>query len=169
MKTLTEDKTSKKYKDLVALILDKHKATYLGAGDNGVALELPDGKVIKVTTDSVELKHAETLANYNFSCIIPIHKIKVLSQGLGYIVMENAEQLTGDEKTLIKRTISQAEAYLLDDDEEALKIFLKAPKLLEFLTGIKTAYTRAGLDIEEIDYSADNLMNYKGKFVMVDL
>ena len=152
MKTLTEDKTSKKYKDLVALILDKHKATYLGAGDN-----------------SVELKHAETLANYNFSCIIPIHKIKVLSQGLGYIVMENAEQLTADEKTLIKRTISQAEAYLLDDDEEALKIFLKAPKLLEFLTGIKTAYTRAGLDIEEIDYSADNLMNYKGKFVMVDL
>lgn len=169
MKTLTEDKTSKKYTDLVTFIRNKYKATYLGAGDNGVALELPDGKVIKVTTDSVELEHAETLANYNFSCIIPIHKVKVLSQGLGYIVMENAEQLTGDEKTLIKRTKSQAEAYLLDDDEEALEIFLKAPKLLEFLTAIKTAYTRADLDIEEIDYSADNLMNYKSKFVMVDL
>lgn len=169
MKTLTEDKTSKKYTDLVTLIRNKYKATYLGAGDNGVALELPDGKVIKVTTDSVELEHAETLANYNFSCIIPIHKVKILSQGLGYIVMENAEQLTGDEKTLIKRTKSQAEAYLLDDDEEALEIFLKAPKLLEFLTAIKTAYTRADLDIEEIDYSADNLMNYKSKFVMVDL
>jgi hypothetical protein len=169
MKTLTEDKTSKKYTDLVTLIRNKYKATYLGAGDNGVALELPDGKVIKVTTDSVELEHAETLANYNFSCIIPIHKVKVLSQGLGYIVMENAEQLTADEKILIKRTKSQAEAYLLDGDEEALDIFLKAPKLLEFLTAIKTAYTRADLDIEEIDYSADNLMNYKGKFVMVDL
>ncbi len=64
-----EDKTSRQYKELVNAIKDKYDAKYLGSGDNGVALELPNGKVIKVTTDSVELEHAETLKNTNFTSI----------------------------------------------------------------------------------------------------
>ena len=122
---------------------------------------MPDGKVIKVTTDSVELEHAETLTNYSFPSIIPIHKVKTLSKDLGYIVMENATPLSEEEKSLIKST--------REDNEDELNDLQKYPKLVEFLTGIKTAYTRAGLDIDEIDYSADNLMNYNNKFVMVDL
>jgi len=166
---LAEDKTSKKYTDLVGVIKNKYNATYLGHGDNGVALELPDGKVIKVTTDSVELEHAETLTKYSFPSIIPIHKVKTLSKDLGYIVMENATPLSEEEKSLIKSTREKAEAYLLEDNEDELNDLQKYPKLVEFLTAIKTAYTRAGLDIDEIDYSADNLMNYNNKFVMVDL
>ena len=163
------NKTSVQYQELVNGIKDKYNATYLGSGDNGVALELPSGKVIKVTTDSVELEHAETLKDKNFDAIIPIEKVKIIKDNLGYIIMVNAEKLTSEEETLLKDMKDDVEAYLFDEDEEALERIKVNKKLLDFVEGIKKAYQSTGMDIEEIDYSADNIMNYKNKFVMVDL
>lgn len=163
------NKTSAQYQELVNGIKDKYNATYLGSGDNGVALELPSGKVIKVTTDSVELEHAETLKGKNFDAIIPIEKVKIIKDDLGYIVMTNAEKLASEEETLLKDMKDDVEAYLFDEDEEALGRIKINKKLLDFVEGIKKAYQSTGIDIEEIDYSADNIMNYKSKFVMVDL
>ena len=163
------NKTSAQYQELVNGIKDKYNATYLGSGDNGVALELSSGKVIKVTTDSVELEHAETLKDKNFSAIIPIEKVKIIKDDLGYIIMANAEKLTPEEETLLKDMKDDVEAYLFDEDEEALGRLKVNKKLLDFVEGIKKAYQSTGMDIEEIDYSADNIMNYKNKFIMVDL
>ena len=163
------NKTSVQYQELVNGIKDKYNATYLGSGDNGVALELPSGKVIKVTTDSIELEHAETLKDKNFDGIIPIEKVKIIKDNLGYIIMVNAEKLTSEEETLLKDMKDDVEAYLFDEDEEALERIKVNKKLLDFVEGIKKAYQSTGMDIEEIDYSADNIMNYKNKFVMVDL
>ena len=163
------NKTSVQYQELVNGIKDKYNATYLGSGDNGVALELPSGKVIKVTTDSVELEHAETLKDKNFDAIIPVEKVKIIKDDLGYIIMTNAEKLTSEEETLLKDMKDDVEAYLFDEDEEALGRIKVNKKLLDFVEGIKKAYQSTGMDIEEIDYSADNIMNYKNKFVMVDL
>ena len=163
------NKTSAQYQELVNGIKDKYNATYLGSGDNGVALELPSGKVIKVTTDSVELEHAETLKDKNFDAIIPVEKVKIIKDDLGYIIMTNAEKLTSEEETLLKDMKDDVEAYLFDEDEEALGRIKVNKKLLDFVEGIKKAYQSTGMDIEEIDYSADNIMNYKNKFVMVDL
>ena len=163
------NKTSTQYQELVNGIKDKYNATYLGSGDNGVALELPSGKVIKVTTDSVELEHAETLKDKNFDVIIPIEKVKIINKDLGYIVMVNADKLPSEEETLLQDMKNDVETYLFDEDEEALGRIKVNKKLLDFVEGIKKAYQSTGMDIEEIDYSADNIMNYKNKFVMVDL
>ena len=163
------NKSSNQYQELVSGIKDKYNATYLGAGDNGVALELPSGKVIKVTTDSVELEHAETLKDTSSDAIIPIEKVKIISKDLGYIIMANANKLTPEEETLIKDTREDAESYLLDGDKDALNSIKDNVKLLNLITGIEKAYQSTGMDIEEIDYSADNIMNYNNKFVMVDL
>ena len=164
-----EDKTSRQYKELVNAIKDKYGAKYLGSGDNGVALELPNGKVIKVTTDSVELEHAETLKNTNFTSIIPIEKVKIIKDNLGYIVMMNATKLTSTERISIEDAEKDVEAYLFNNDLEALRRLEVNTKLHNFVVSIKDAYEKTGLDIEEIDYSADNIMNYDGRFVMVDL
>jgi hypothetical protein len=147
------NKSSNQYQELVNGIKDKYNATYLGAGDNGVALELPSGKVIKVTTDSVELEHAETLKDTSSDAII----------------LANANKLTPEEETLIKDTREDAESYLLDGDKDALDSIKDNVKLLNLIIGIEKAYQSTGMDIEEIDYSADNIMNYNNKFVMVDL
>tara|TARA_B110000967_G_C18801309_1_gene518610 strand:+ start:57 stop:551 length:495 start_codon:yes stop_codon:yes gene_type:complete len=163
------NKSSNQYQELVNSIKDRYNATYLGAGDNGVALELPSGKVIKVTTDSVELEHAETLKDTSSDAIIPIEKVKIISKDLGYIIMANANKLTPEEETLIKDTREDAESYLLDGDRDALNSIKDNVKLLNLITGIEKAYQSTGMDIEEIDYSADNIMNYNNKFVMVDL
>ena len=163
------NKTSTQYQALVDGIKSKYDATYIGSGDNGVALELPSGKVIKVTTDSVELEHAETLKDKNFNAIIPIEKVKIINRDLGYIVMANAEKLTSEEESIIQDTREDVEAYLLDGDKDALESIKNNTKLLNLVTGIEKAYQSTGMDIEEIDYSADNIMNYNNKFVMVDL
>ena len=167
--TLLEDKTSRQYKELVGAIKDKYGAKYLGSGDNGVALGLPDGKVIKVTTDSVELEHAETLKNKSYTSIIPVRKVKLINSNLGYIVMANAEPLTSTERITLEDTKKDVEAYLLDGDEEALLRLKPETKVYDLAVGLKDAYEKTNLDIDEIDYSADNIMNYDGRFVMVDL
>ena len=153
------NKTSAQYQELVNGIKDKYNATYLGSGDNGVAWELPSGKVIKVTTDSVELEHAETLKNTNFTSIIPIEKVKIIKDNLGYIVMMNATKLTSTERISIEDAEKDVEAYLFDNDQEALRRLERDTKLHNFVVSIKDAYQKTGLDIEEIDYSADNIMN----------
>ena len=132
-------------------------------------MELPNGKVIKVTTDSVELEHAETLKNTNFTSIIPIEKVKIIKDNLGYIVMMNATKLTSTERISIEDAEKDVEAYLFNNDLEALRRLEVNTKLHNFAVNIKDAYEKTGLDIEEIDYSADNIMNYDGRFVMVDL
>jgi len=164
-----EDKTSRQYRELVDGIKGKYNAKYLGSGDNGVALELPDGKVIKVTTDSVELEHAEALKNKNFTSIIPIEKVKTIKDNLGYIIMSNAGKLTSTERLSLEDAERDVEAYLFNNDDEALLKLKPNSKLHNFVVSIKDAYEKSGLDIEEIDYSADNIMNYDGRFVMVDL
>ncbi len=163
------NKTSTQYQALVDGIKSKYDATYIGSGDNGVALGLPSGKVIKVTTDSIELEHAEALKDTSSDAIIPIEKVKIINKDLGYIVMVNADKLTPEEESLIKDTREDVESYLLDGDKDALESIKDNTKLLNLITGIEKAYQSTGMDIEEIDYSADNIMNYKNKFVMVDL
>jgi hypothetical protein len=163
------NKTSIQYQELVNGIKNKYNATYLGAGDNGVALELPSGKVIKVTTDSVELEHAEALKDTPSDVIIPIEKVKIVNKDLGYIIMAGADKLTSEEETLLRSTKVKAEAYLIDRDVDAIDSIKDNQKLIDFITGIAKIYKQTGINIEEIDYSADNVMNYNNKFVMVDL
>jgi hypothetical protein len=163
------NKTSIQYQELVNGIKNKYNATYLGAGDNGVALELPSGKVIKVTTDSVELEHAEALKDTPSDVIIPIEKVKIVNKDLGYIIMAGADKLTSEEETLLRSTKVKVEAYLIDRDVDAIDSIKDNQKLIDFITGIAKIYKQTGINIEEIDYSADNVMNYNNKFVMVDL
>jgi len=79
------------YIELVANFKQKG-AKVLGSGDNGVALEL-DNKVYKVTTDEVELEHAELLAGKQTKYFAKIHNVTIYNPKLGVIEMENLEPL----------------------------------------------------------------------------
>jgi hypothetical protein len=83
--------------------------------------------------------------------------------------MMNATKLTSTERISIEDAEKDVEAYLFNNDLEALRRLEVNTKLHNFVVSIKDAYEKTGLDIEEIDYSADNIMNYDGRFVMVDL
>jgi hypothetical protein len=42
-------------------------------------------------------------------------------------------------------------------------------KMKEFLMDLKEAFTQSGIDTDEIDWSANNIMNFQGGYVLVDV
>jgi hypothetical protein len=146
--------------------LEKDGYTKVGGGDNGIVME-KGSDVKKLTTDVDELEHAEKLLNHSFSCIIPIYKVERLAGGkTGVIDMTNAEQLAQQEAQEIATNGAKAEDYLIYGGELDPKL---SDKLKQFLTSLKEAFEKSGIDPDEIDWSPTNVMNYKGNYVLVDV
>ena len=140
--------------------------TVLGGGDNGIALQ-KGSTVKKLTTDVDELEHAEKLLNHSFSCIIPITNVEILpDKRTGIIDMVDAEQLAEEESQEISINVTKAEDFLVYGEELNLDL---SDKLKEFLTGLKEAFKKVGINPDEIDWSPTNVMNYKGSYVLVDV
>ena len=70
-------------------------AKFLGQGDNGKAYEL-NGKVYKVTTDEVELEHAQILKGKTTENLAHIYSVEQINTKLGTIEMENLEDYQGE-------------------------------------------------------------------------
>ncbi len=68
---------------------------YLGSGDYG-SVYLLKGKAVKVTTDSIELDHAEKLKGKKTNNFVYIFDVKRLNEKLGIITMEVMGEYKGD-------------------------------------------------------------------------
>jgi len=139
--------------------------TVLGSGDNGIALQ-KGSKVLKLTTDVDELEHAKKLLNHNFPSVIPIDKVEVLGPKSGIIEMADAQPLTQAEKREVGIHSLNAEDYLFHGGELSDNL---SDKMKEFLVGLREAFIKSGIDPEEIDWSPDNIMNFQGRYVLVDV
>ena len=139
--------------------------TVLGSGDNGIALQ-KGSKVLKLTTDVDELEHAKKLIKHSFPSIIPINNVEVLGPQSGIIEMVDAQLLTQAEKREIEIQGLNAEDYLFQGKDLSDDL---SDKMKEFLIGLKEAFTKSGIDPEEIDWSSDNIMNFQGRYVLVDV
>lgn len=139
--------------------------TMLGSGDNGIALQ-KGNQVLKLTTDIDELRHAEKLLNHSFTSIIPIKKVEVLGPKSGVIEMVDAQPLAQEEKEELNSNSTKAEDYLIYGGELSNNL---SDKMKEFLMDLKEAFTQSGIDTDEIDWSANNIMNFQGRYVLVDV
>lgn len=84
----------------------------------------------------------------------------------GVIDMTDAEQLAEEEREEIAVNTSKAEDYLIKNRELDSDL---SDKMKQFLTGLKEAFEKSGIDPDEIDWSPTNVMNYKGNYVLVDV
>jgi len=139
--------------------------TVLGSGDNGIALQ-KGNQVLKLTTDIDELRHAEKLLNHSYTSIIPIKKVEVLGPKSGIIEMVDAQPLAQEEKEELNSNSNKAEDYLIYGGELSDSL---SDKMKEFLIDLKEAFTQSGIDTDEIDWSANNIMNFQGRYVLVDV
>ena len=146
--------------------LEKDGYTKIGGGDNGIVMQ-KGSDTKKLTTDVDELEHAEKLLNHSFSCIIPITNVEILpDKRTGIIDMVDAEQLAEEESQEISINGTKAEDFLVYGEELNSDL---SDKLKEFLTGLKEAFKKVGINPDEIDWSPTNVMNYKGSYVLVDV
>ena len=90
---------------------------YLGSGDYGSAYLL-NGKVYKVTTDEVELEHAEILKGKKTNNFVYIYDVQVLEPKLGIIEMEVLGEFKGEiPEEFVDATKAEAERFGIDPDE----------------------------------------------------
>jgi len=68
---------------------------YIGSGDYG-SVYLLNGKAVKVTTDEVEIEHAEILKGKKTNNFVYIYDVKKLDTKLGIITMEVMGEYKGE-------------------------------------------------------------------------
>jgi len=80
--------------------------------------------------------------------------------------MVDAQPLAEEEKEELNSNSNKAEDYLIYDGELSDSL---SDKMKEFLINLKEAFTQSGIDTDEIDWSANNIMNFQGRYVLVDV
>ena len=93
---------------------------YLGSGDYG-SVFLLKGRAVKVTTDEIELEHAEILKGKKTNNFVRIHDVKVIHPKLGIITMDNMAPYKGEIPDEFLDEL-EAEAHRLGIDPEELDI-----------------------------------------------
>lgn len=73
----------------------KQGGKHLGSGDYGSVYAL-NGKVIKITTDEIELQHAQLLKGKQTDNFVFIEDVRLINDNLGIITMENMNEFDGE-------------------------------------------------------------------------
>lgn len=90
---------------------------HLGSGDYGSAYLL-NGRVYKVTTDEIELEHAEILKGKKTNNFARIYEVEVINNKLGIIQMEVLGEFKGEiPEEWVENVNREAEQHGIDPDE----------------------------------------------------
>jgi hypothetical protein len=107
---------SQEYMERVNDIIDQG-GEFLGSGDYG-SVYLVGDVVKKVTSDEVEIEHAEILKGKKTKYFVPILDIEVVNPKLAIITMPNMEPFTGEiPEEFIAKLEQEAENLGIDPEE----------------------------------------------------
>lgn len=107
---------SQEYMERVNDIIDQG-GEFLGSGDYGSVYSVGD-VVKKVTSDEVEIEHAEILKGKKTKYFVPIIGVEVVNPKLAIITMPNMEPFTGEiPEEFIEGLEQEAERLGIDPEE----------------------------------------------------
>lgn len=107
---------SKEYIEQIAYIIDQG-GEFLGSGDYG-SVYLVGDVVKKVTSDEVEIEHAEILKGKKTKYFVPIIDVEVFSPRLAIITMPDMEPFSGDiPQEFLTNLKQEAEEIGIDPEE----------------------------------------------------
>lgn len=107
---------SQEYMERVNDIIDQG-GEFLGSGDYG-SVYLVGDVVKKVTSDEVEIEHAEILKGKQTEYFVPIIDVEVVNPKLAIITMPNMEPFTGEiPEEFIEGLEQEAERLGIDPEE----------------------------------------------------
>jgi hypothetical protein len=107
---------SEEYKETVNNIIDQG-GEFIGSGDYG-SVYLVGDIVKKVTSDEVEIEHAEILLGKTTEYFVPILDVEVINPKLAIITMPNMEPFTGEiPEEFIANLEQEAEDLGIDPEE----------------------------------------------------
>lgn len=107
---------SQEYQERVNDIIDQG-GEFIGSGDYG-SVYLVGDKVKKVTSDEVEIEHAEILKGKQTQYFVPIIDVEVVNPKLAIITMPNMKPFTGEvSDEFIAKLNKEAGDIGIDPDE----------------------------------------------------
>jgi hypothetical protein len=107
---------STEYREQIDYIIDQG-GEFLGSGDYG-SVYLVGDVVKKVTSDEVEIEHAEILKGKKTKYFVPIIDVEVLNPKLAVITMPDMEPFSGDiPQEFITKLEQEAESLGIDPGE----------------------------------------------------
>jgi serine/threonine protein kinase len=107
---------SQEYMERVNDIIDQG-GEFLGSGDYG-SVYLVGDVVKKVTSDEVEIEHAQILKGKKTKYFVPILDIEVINPKLAIITMPNMDPFTGEiPEEFITKLEQEAESLGIDPEE----------------------------------------------------
>jgi len=119
---LETSKNSPKFKELTDRIKDRG-GTFIDSGDYGNVYQLDD-KIVKVTTDEIELEHAQLLKKKVTRNFVHIYDVEIKEPKLGIITMDNMNKIPeGEEITMNFIEDLQIEAQDLGIDPDELDMW----------------------------------------------
>lgn len=107
---------SQEYQERVNDIIDQG-GEFLGSGDYGSVYQVGD-KVKKVTSDEVEIEHAELLKGKQTQYFVPILDVEVVNPKLAIITMPNMKPYSGKiSEKFIQALSEEADEIGIDPEE----------------------------------------------------
>jgi cytidyltransferase-like protein len=182
-------------KALLKKNIDIDKLKELGEGSKGIAYDIGDGRVLKVTTDETEARASMHILNKNteYVCrIFDVFRFKELD--LFGIIQEKLEKLTGNEKKELEFAMEdqimlvgrawkyeerairyKIEDYAYEAEEKGHEVSPKAAELDKALI-IAKKYNVPEM-VDEVrsngiifkDYHSGNIMKRGNRYVLIDL
>ena len=151
-------------------LLDKYRFdpewTYVGSGQNGSVYKKGD-ITIKVTTDEVELEHAQKAEGKVLPSLNPISNVEIHSPDLGTYNAPLLSPVPPQVKSAINKYVKEITEYIVVKDDTLLQGLPSS--LQKFFKQVRIDFQKAGLPLDETDIQGDNVMvDAKGKLKLID-
>lgn len=156
---------------------------YLGSGRNGSAYRMPDGLILKVTTDPAEADSAEKLVGLECEYIHRVHSVDQIAEQVWVLVQEELESLPAqyaeefDLAMEILETIGAGHALRAGDAHGIKEVMMSCehPDLCVLVAEVMRKFDVGGMlrEVAELGLSGDfhsgNVKLREGRPVLTDL
>ena len=156
--------------DLYTDLLDKYRFDpdwiYVGRGQNGSVYKKGD-EVIKITTDEVELEHAQKVEGKSYTSLSPIHHLDIVEDGLGTYKMPLLKPVPSTVKSSVDKSYLEITRFIESGDQSEIDNL--TPSLQKFFQQVRKDFQSSGIPLDETDIQGDNIMvDSKDKLKLID-
>jgi len=154
------------YTDLVDKYRFDSEWNFVGRGQNGSVYHKGD-VTVKITTDEVELEHAEKAEGKSFPSLNPVSNVKIHSPNLGTYEAPYLSPVPSQVKDAINKYAREITEYIEVKDDSHLQGL--PPLLQKVFQQVRRDLQKAGIPLDETDIQGDNVMvDSKGKLKLID-
>ena len=151
-------------------LLDKYRFdpewTYVGRGQNGSVYQ-KGNEVIKITTDEVELEHAQKVDGKSYPSLSPIYDLDIVEDGLGTYKMPLLKPVPSTVKSSVDKSNQEITRFIESGDQSEIDNL--TPSLQKFFQQVRKDFQSSGIPLDETDIQGDNMMvDSKDKLKLID-